>query len=265
MPASQNVLPDPQYGVFRVLRPQDNFTNFYQGEAAGPTNPIYFYEEGDPLDPQAGEVGYDPALIKGLGTPLGANLVIWTPALSYIETAVPLVIRSYIWFLIWRVRNIVTFRRQRASWHMAVTRGVTDTTPVTGGERTIIPAGYEPVVYNQPEPVSATAPEAGRVVQHGRAEDMTMGITQLGAPFIAAGQKGVVQQGIQDPATLPDAVLPRFLEMSTRSKGDELLIGIYREDTPVNWGFALGEADALMADFFNDSDNNGIYVSMGTP
>jgi hypothetical protein len=267
MTQAQVVMPDPQYGIFRILRPQSAYETFYQGVPANVLNPIYFFPNGDQLDGLAGQPGYSTRLIRGLPVPQGSNVILWIPNVPYAES--PTVQRSYIWFLIWRVRNVATFRQDRTSpFHLALTRGVTDTTAApVGGPRDIIPAAYETVVINQPEAVTPGFPESLRAVQHGRAEDMTMSAILLEGPRITpAGVRGVIQQGVQDPGVIGTlATVPRFLIMSTRAKGDELIVGLYRNPVPANWDFGVAAADRQLFDFFEAGQNIGIYVSVGTP
>lgn len=271
-------LPDPQYGIQHLLKPQTNYKTLYEASVADITNALYFFEDPDHiLDDQAGQDGYSPELVKGMDVPEGARCLFWLPSFTYLQTATVQV--GYAWSIIWRTRNLQKFRLERGPWHLPIVEGVTDTSLTPDAARALVPAAYDACVYVQPEPVSATTPDSLRAVQRIRAQDVKASYTPaLGGPRIrvvgGVVTRGVIQQGVLDPATsgvgVAGASAPSYLVYDTIAKGDEMILALYRTAPPTNWGFSAnavfpGNADATLARFFDAGRTTGILVQVGTP
>jgi hypothetical protein len=244
----ETVLADAQFGVARILRPYLNFEADYQGQTVD--HQIMMTEVitppgGEPLDDRArlGLPGYDPALVRGLKVPYGARVSIWFPKilpLNVLSAPEPAI--RYQWTIQWRLRNVFDFRQSRIPYHYPKQgAGVPD---FGGGPsaRVVIPAANQTVVYTQTEPL-ATDVSAG-VAQSARMESYTFGGlfpgATLGNPFVPGGGIGAIQQGMLDPTTYVDAKSAFYQELEMQAVGDELLIGLTREDpgSYPNWAFA---------------------------
>jgi hypothetical protein len=270
----KTVMADAQFGVTRILRPPSGFEAIYQGQPA--TTPIYLFQNGDPLDPFAGQAGYDPNLIAGLSVPFGARLALWIPNIFYVDDDVPPVFPVYEWIFIWRLRNVFDFRNSplRIPYHFPQVEGPIDTSFVPAQARVTLPAAYNTITYIQPEPVSATLPDSLRAVQKARAEDIKFGTVALSGPLLdLALTEGVVQQGVQDPGVTADAIRPRFMVHEVQALGDELIVAVRRSATNVpNWGFAgvfPANADVVFSQILGNGTGqefpfNGVYVMPGT-
>jgi hypothetical protein len=252
-PRSQIVLADAQFGTARILRPPAGFEAIYDGESAGTSDPIYLFEGGSPLDPlaEAGQPGYDPDLIKGLAVPMGARIVVWVPTIVYVSDDGPLTFKTYNWSFGWRIRNLTDYRLSRVPWHLPRGRGPDDTAGATSEPRVVIPAGYNSIIFNQPEPTSALLPQTERAVNRGRAEDLQLSAVSLAGPLLdAGGTRGVVQQGIEDPAVVSGATRAGFIVHEMQALGDELIVAVYRDTSEVaDWGFSSVGPFPANADF----------------
>lgn len=275
---SRTVMADAQFGTSVVMRPPSGFEQLYDGRSA--QLPIYLFPQGKLYDPQAqaSRPGYDPDLVNGLSVPMGSRLLLWIPNMFWVEDEHAPIIRSYTFIFIWRLRNLYDFRLSRMHWHLPRGRGPNDTTGLPPGEpRVVIPAAYNTVVYNQAEPANPNAPDSLPAVQRGRAEFIKFGTLPRAGPIIPPGfpNLGVVQQGVQDPATAgTQALAPGFLVHELQAAGDQLIVAITRESTVVpNWGL-LGGAFPGNADFNlseklgagsgSEWPDLGLYVHAGT-
>jgi hypothetical protein len=264
---------DAQFGMTKLLRPQPSFVADYQGQSS--LIPIMFTELGEPRDPLASVVNYDPNLIKGLPVCVGQRCFIWLPKFGAVT--VTGTTSEYVWRLVWRIRNLNDMnvgagRGPAHNWKQGV--GVRDTAVVPNADRVVILAATETVTYNPTEPTSLTA----GVIVNARVQDVGMlgdepfdGSTQnVLAPLIPAlagggTVTGVVQQGVLDPTLwAPAATKWSWGVFETRAKGDELLIGLYRTTAAAStWGFVDGSTDEVVADALA-SPEIGPYVMMGS-
>jgi hypothetical protein len=173
-------------------------------------------------------------------------LQLWLPIIGYEEGEEPTIKRQgYRWSLIWRLRNIADFLRDRVPFHFPVVFGPDDTTGGGQEQRVILPAAYEPVVFNRPEQTTALNVDGERQTSIVHAQDFTAITTKMPGPLIKAdGTVGAVQQGVEDPGSIFTATWPGFQLYETKAKGDELLIALWRDDgTTPNWSFQTVDAE----------------------
>jgi hypothetical protein len=259
LPTTTTVMADAQFGLVRRLVPYEGFTDDYEGQPAN--TPIMFSEDGQALDPlaEASRPGYDPSLVRGLTVPEGARVLIWVPQIFYSDgvSNVP-----YTWSFWWRYRTLRDFSlNNQIPYHLAQGEGQPDTSGVSPAPRVLIPAANSGTVYVQTEPASATA----RVTQNGRSEDIRFGSVGLDQPLVPGGGTGVIQQGVLDPAVFPStAGQPLYIVHEVSATGDELLIGLTRGLTPVDYEFASN--DSNLSDLFGPGAqaDAAVYVSIGT-
>lgn len=260
LPTTTTVMADAQFGLVRSLVPYDGFTTDYSGQPV--ETPIMFSEQNRVLDPLAeqGRPGYDPNLVAGLSVPEGARVLIWVPQITYNDGANDL---PYTWSFWWRYRTLLDFQNDnQIPFHLTPSEGQPDTSGPQAQERVLIPAANSGTIYVQTEPASGFA----RVTQNGRAEDIRFGSPNLLQPLVPGGGTGVIQQGVQDPASFTDAGLPLYIVHEVSATGDELLIGLTRGTTPTDYEFAAGQADENLANLFGPgaAARAAVYVSIGT-
>lgn len=271
MAASSNVLADAQFSVVRILRPWDGAVALdgpYNGQPT--TTPIMLTEV---LDPPGGEprdqfavtktLGYDPNLVRGIDVPLGSRVLLWLPAIQ--AGGSPEEPWRYRWSIMWRLRNTFDYRNARIPYHYPKQgEGVPDTTPGAAGPRVVIPAALQTLPYSQsPEPTGA----GDRVTTNLRTEFNSTGNPGYGGalPFMPGGVRGVIQQGIANPAVNAAAPFPLYQLCEVQAVGDELLIGLSRElslEAPV-WDFATN--DFFVAQYLGSNfPDIGVYVLTGS-
>lgn len=277
----KTVMADAQFGIAHILRPFANFNAVYAGipsyrqimvsEVVNPPG-------GEALDPlaAAGTSGIDPNLVRGLPVPFGSRVVIWIPKIM--PNIFPQI--RYNWSISWRLRNVFDYRQTRAPYHYPKQGlGVTDTSTVPPGLRTVIPAANQTIVYTQePQPAGVTA----TVVSSMRIEDISAGGTygpalvgSNGLPLTPTGALGAIQQGLLDPAVVgfgDDGLAQApFYEMhEVQAVGDELLIGVWREpaEAPNDvWDF--DSVDSSLFTFLGDGRRGpmpdvGVLVMCGS-
>ena len=285
---AETVLADAQFGIEHILRPFAGFESVYQGQSAARQimlSEVVGGTGGAALDEQAarGVAGYDPALVKGLAVPLGARVLIWLPKIQpqNLPTA-----QRYNFSIQWRLRNVFDFRQLRTPYHYPKqVPGVPDTTGGPASPRVVLPVASQTTVYVTAEP-SATGPTStDTVVQNARTESVSVGGIYPGAinglPFVPGGATGVLQQGILDPASVigggGGAQSGFYQLLETQAAGDELLIGMWRDDSVVaDWDFGspvVGQVDSQVSQFLGADVTSitptsfpdiGVYVSFGT-
>ena len=254
-------LVDAQMGMFRVLRPMNNFEAVYQGQDG--TIPIAFPCQ---LDVQAGRPGYEPTLLAGVPVPLGGRLLIQIPITIAMYT--PVVIYEYQ--LIWRTRNqadvsdAIANGRQPSAYHLAsetLGRKEIQTGPETD-ERFFIPGASDVIIYEQAEATVG--------VQNVRQQRYFPQIpTPWVQPLLPTGDPGVWQQGAYQFSTNANVSGPTWAPIWTDACGDELLILCYKTDTGEVWDFT--STDLAFSNTYGTNDgglplnpNIGIIVSSGT-
>jgi len=255
---NQFVTADAQFGMAKILRPFDGYDNVYQGLSAGGFA-INLSEGGVPLDSNAGKPGYDPNLVRGVPVPLGSRIVLWLPCFGVSAKAM----YRYNYHIIWRMRTLFDFRTSRVNYHLPrQAAGPRDTTPVTGGDRVVIPACVNPALYNSVNPgtplgVSDLEAYPELIIPSNN--------PATGTFLTPQGVNGVVQQGIADPATVPSANDPWWLYYETQAAGDEMILGVTRNlPLPANWNFLPGGNDNSMHEFFASSDVAGVFAFAGS-
>lgn len=257
---------DPQFGIARLLRPFAGFETAYDGQTTI-AHPIMFTEGGEALDPQAGQEGYSPNLLKGLSTAIGQRVQIWLPR---IFGGTSPNIYPYRYEFTWRMRTVFDNAQERIPFHLRKQgAGIID-----GGARVIIPAAVQTVVYPEsPEPAfaSTSVPNANL-----RSERVRVEVNEWSLPFIepTGANFGHYQQGLYPPAFDPlIAYAPLFGVYDMHALGDELLIGVTRATdslaggAPVpNWTFASTDLNfsRLFGSALGTFEDIGIYVLVGT-
>lgn len=252
-----------------TLRPFATYADAYQGVSAAEW--IMLFEGDNPLDANAGTPGYSPFLLRGLPVPPGARIQLWLPHLPTIN-ADPTKIQVYSYHVMYRFRNLTEYQTNRGGWHLVTGSGVTDTTPVTGGVRTLKPAAYRSFAVQQTEPAPPPSPTVvDRQVFHLRPDDVQpYGGSPPNLPFVPDGMggfaRGVVQQGVLDPVVFGNvpAGMPGYDIVNDVALGDELLLAVSRDVTnDPNYDFTFGGADFVFEQLFATSPNVGIFVMIG--
>lgn len=264
---AQTVAEDPQYGTEALLRPQSNFQAIYQNQNIA--NPLYWYPNGEALDPRAGQPGVSPRLVRGLRVTPGSTLQLWLPNLVYLDLAAdPPQARGYRWSIIWRLRNLFDFNQARIPWHLVRSRGAADTR-FGDQARTLLPAAYHGLWYNFPPVPGPQFVNAGRCLSQLRAEDFLANANALQGPLLdPSGTTGDIQQGVFDPAAIGGGELPFFLCAEVKvPMADEMLLACYRPEepgVPDAWGFEATEPDNTFATFLGATPDLGVFVFLGT-
>lgn len=271
---SQMVGNDPQFSSVHILRPYNGFETVYQGQA--PETLLMWSEISSAgvntgLDPLAGRSGYSPNLVAGLSVPYGAKLSIWLPMVAITAardntTGIPTMV--YSWRAMFRIRNLRDYDLARKQFHMPMQRdGIPDTT-ASPTARVTIPSAVETIKVNNGYyyPASA-ATSQGRVMNSAgiqslfvRREEPVTGSTQyIKSPIFAGPVFGEIQQGSL-PVTPKfggasgKSYLPFWFLYETEAKGDELVLGCYKEadggGTLTNWDFAADAQDEIMSALF---------------
>lgn len=262
---SQPVMADAQFGITHILRPFPTFIDSYIGR--NQRIPIMFTEGGLPLDPNAGEVGYAPQLVRALPVPLGSRVTIWLPSVlgnPELGGGEP---NPYTWTIMWRYRNVFEYRTHRGAYHFPKQApGVAE----LGSPRIVKPATYHSVIYNGVAPTPP--PGIGYALQtiwperfttEGAASTAGMFLPLVPGTIPAAD--GYVQQGLFDPTAVgaANAALPSYMNVEMTAFGDEMLIGLTKTGT-VAW-FLSGE-DTILSNLFGpgSSPDIGVYVMTGS-
>lgn len=268
--ASVTATVDAQFTAVQVLKPFANFEAAYQGKPA--TTPIMF---PGVRDQRAGTPGFSPQLAAGIPVPLGARVLLWLPmCFNPMQGG-----QNYRYRVLWRMQNLNSYRNPgrddlpRPPYHFPFQRaGSPDSTVLPPAERSVIPAAWRVVAFEQPEAANAD----GQV--HLRVEDVIPrfddSLINTVTPIYADGSSAVIQQGILDPATNPvGAPLPIFKPFWFDCEGDEIMILVTREDpsSPPNWDFTAAAADLAFSNVYGTGNNthpsfatSGIYLLTGT-
>lgn len=235
--------PDPQFSTFKLLRPFEGFAAVYTGAASN--RPIMFTEVmpsttatwGNALDPENAVVN-SARLLAGLKVPLASRLLMWLPKFTWNGGT-----QGYRWVPMFRLRSMLSYKRGISGYHFPMDF-------LSAGGLDVMPACDETIPYIQTEP----AGELARSVTNLRTEDLHNGASDLLAPFTPTGGNGIVQQGL----TMSE--LPSWQWHETQSKGDELLLGLYRDTAGGVWDFAATDL-ALVTNL--SGPNIGALVSYG--
>lgn len=229
---------DAQFSLKAVLKPQDGFEAFYQGEQAVtvPTAgqavsvPVPFFEwvDGRAPDPRsklAREDGFNPNLLNFMAVPFGAKVKLLIPMIFF--GATPFL---YRYMVVWRVRSLAAANLLReGSYHSGDERvGAPDTSALfVDGPRVALPAVTHTVITSRAAQTNAILSQTSDV----RREYLVVDAPEAPfTPLIAAGEFGVYQQGIVDPSVdLVTGLLPTFVEVQMESFGDEMLVVADRE------------------------------------
>lgn len=271
---------DAQMNIVRVLKPFENFERVYQGKQVN--IPIAFPGTRDKRAEERAP-GFDPNLLRGIPVPQGARVLLWFPMCMFPENPPQSLspFQLYSYRLIWRFQNLAGYRNpaaltKRAPYHLArQSPGAADTSiiPFPGLPRVTIPASWHVVAYQQPEPAGGLS---GSVNIH--VEQITPrldNLVQFVQPLLPDGQKGVVEQGVADPASVPGAVMPLFMPFWTDAEGDELIIEVNRTTAtpdPLDvWDFTDKTKDLAFSNIYGTGNGQhesfrdiGIYMQTGT-
>ena len=273
---------DAQFGIIKILRPYTGYETAYQGQPITTVYPGYrivpimFTEGGNALDAEAGKPGYSPTLVRGLSVPLGSRIQVWLPLIvANVPNANPLLPGTewnYKWLIAWRLRNVFDFRSQRKAYHYPKQiAGVPNSNFAPPADaRVVLPAAMNSTLYVQPRPEVFAATNNFGPTAINQADvimvDKTNGIILPLLPGVVPGQ---IEQGLVDPASGSSG--PSYLTHECQAEGDELLIGVYREEassygpalTASTWDFAASKADSRLSTFLAGSPDIGVYVTSG--
>lgn len=232
---------DAQFSLVTTLKPFDNFEDVYQGQNV--VSSIAFPGE---LDPRAKEEGFDPNLVKGTPVPLGSKLIIWIPAILRPVQGTPnFSLVDYQYSLIWRLRNVGDFKRDRRAYHVSQqTMGANN--------EFVFPAAVNPLAYESSLfDTQAAAPEQGISSTRGYTETLipksiiSAGVSgqgrSVGPPLTPEGNTGALQQGVTTSAANSQVF---YTPYQVDCLGDELIILANRDDTQGDfWDFSTPSED----------------------
>ena len=294
---SETVLADAQYSVGRLLRPFSGFDSVYQNQSC--KRPIQFTEDGSALADSATSqtaTDADPRLIRGTSVPMGSKILLLLPAFVPVplwQGSVDNDVGFYRYFLIWRYRNISDYREsniQGGGYHIG-NRALG--APDAGSSRFLKIAAFSSSSYASEEPGSpslarvetayplATVDDCIQTIkikatsQRETNSDESVVYTWPYVPLLPDGTDGRYQQGvISGNESSLNKYTPSWIVHETCARGDELLIGVFRDAPSTNggalpptvnsWNFSAGKPDYDLFTFINDSKENGIYLFTGT-
>lgn len=255
-----SVAAEPQFVGWKTLRPFEGFEAVYQGGTV--LSPIQCTEVelgtgGTAIDPlaEAGTPGYAPNLIKGLPCVLGQRCMVKLPLMRWDPTgALDL---HYNWVITWRDRSVIDNRKTGQPYHnLRQGPGIPDTTSGSPLPRVVVPASWHTIPYAEAEPSPPPAPgslaDNKRYIAKLRIDDFSSRVQVntpvtgggLLLPLLPDGTNGAYQQGVMDPASLLGALgnaeSPGAMTIEMQCAGDELLVGVYRDDPggAPTWDFA---------------------------
>ncbi len=288
---TETVLSDSQYGIGRLLRPFSTYDSVYQGQSC--KRPIQFTEGGVALADSASDVtrdsASDPSLIRGVDVPMGSKILLLLPALvpvpAWQQNA--LSVGFYRYFLIWRFKSVNEYRESHLLDGYHIDRRAIGA-PDAFTKRFLKIAAFSSSSYASAEPLPPTLSSLEGGYPLATVDDTIQTIKMLATtqdeedsddvvvnqwpymPLIPDGSDGHYQQGVLSNTRGMNKYAPSWIVHETCAKGDELLIGIFRDapssngSVPENlWNFSAG-ADTDLFDFLNDSKENGIYLFTGT-
>lgn len=283
------VLNDAQFGLTAILRPFADFdaqapNALYQG-ASGEI-PVMFTEGGLEMDESAtaGLPGYSSLLVKGLQVPFGARLSIWLPTgITQLNGAAQ---AKYLWFLIWRQRNVFDYRTQRIPFHYPKQGQGQPSTLIApfGGPRVVIPAAFQANVVNDTSPTNVAHNDI--VIETIRGAQITVNGANVPTGFPAvpltrkASPTGVPGRSSFQQGIFPEALgfqlsgLPFYTVFDVQAQGDELLFGAIKDvqNSPsATWNFGPGGDDQYFALLFGTFGgvnptpfpDIGVYMNVG--
>lgn len=265
---------DAQMTIAKPYKPFEGFEEVYQGVSASVPIAIPAVR-----DQRAGSTGFSPDLMTGIAVPEGARVLLWIPMCFIADPESLDPFRFYSYTLAWRFNNLGDYRAppsknrlggaRRKPFHLArQSLGQPDTTFSTPAPRTILPASWHVVAYEQSEPT--TGPGESRL----RIEKITPELdtlTEFIQPLLPDGKSGVIQQGVFDPATSGGAQMPDFVPFWTDAEGDELFMLVTRRDPSGVWDFTDPDLDLAFSNVYGTGNGAhpvfrdvGIYVQTGT-
>ncbi len=259
-------MPDiqPQYNLRRVLKPFSTFATVFQGQSVAGIG-IFLTPDGVFHDPLAGRPGYAPNLVAGLPVPLGARIVLWLPKVFWIDESVPQtpVFYAYQYAVSWRLRSHADHSQQsKIPFHIPRQIAGVAETVITPGDRFVIPAGENAVVYNSADPASIAA----AADQDLRAELLRVSGVSVKPSIAPDGTIAVEQQGVLPASsTFPSRHYPAWSVHELAAEGDELVLQVGRGFVTgtENWDFTANTgADRLFSDFFG-SGLGASYPDLG--
>lgn len=223
---------DAQMSMFSVLRPMPNFESVYQGQAG--TIPIAF---PGTLDPDAGDSGISPNLLRGVGVPLGARICVYIPMTIDQYTSESI----YGYQVLWRLRSRSAFEiamqngRVPVPYHITTEeQGRKEVQLLSPTPYLFIPASSDVQIFEQSEPVT-NIPSQLNVRQQLYVPRMADSWVQ---PLTPTGAKAEWQQGAYQFTTNVNCSGPTWFPIWLDAGGDEMLILCYKLDTGDPWDFA---------------------------
>jgi hypothetical protein len=277
---------DPKAGVARILKPNLDFEALFEGTLAASvtdelTEKIPFFEWADgkpPLsvrDPLAGKPGFDPNLMAYVPVPKGATIQLQIPYITPASEGggMPTYYRYWVAFrdMSLAYSNALVSLGQGAQSHIPYQAlGRPDSSSGTPLERYIINAGLHSVGVHQPEPAPwfvqggvllAPTKFANELALHP--EPLVPRPTAVQPNLIAAGVRGLHQQGVSDPGVNLNSNAAGGTWFELVAQGDQMLICVDRmitggegatPSTSANWSFAAAAADREFADVYGRYD-----------
>lgn len=252
---TEAVLADAQFGIYTLLKPARGFEEYYLGESVN--KPIMMAPEGKMLDDLAGQPGYNSHLVPGYPCPFGARMVLLIPLVTATCTQgqPPFGHTYYKWVIWWRVRTLYGYRLTRGPYRLAKQSLGVEALNANAEDEIVLPVAGNPVVYAQNEnTVSMRQVNDIKAFEDvwPRGRERHLELPLVRPPGAAAAVDGVLQQGFpQFTASGFDyRTAPSFMLHEVQALGDEMLLGVYRDeniptqddaDTPTeahpNWEF----------------------------
>lgn len=277
---SQVVLSDPQWSMFRYLRPFAGFERIYQGKPGN--TPIAFPGDLD-LFAEKKIIGYDPNLIAGISVPLGARITIWIPqTLAQTGDSDPVVNALYQYQILWRNRTTRDYRVGQAEGIGTATQNYSNYHLPTSGfgqpeanspnrdpaqQRYYLPGAIRTVAFEENEPTDGTPG-----IIHLRGELLQPVADPIWVqPLTPTGQPATWQQGayVDSSSTAPGG--PAYLTFTTDAAGDEMCILASKIDPSPVWDFSSASpADSAFSNTYGTNNGRnppsqfGILVTIGT-
>lgn len=244
---SSSVVSVPQFSTARILRPFNNYADWYNGKSGRTL--LMFSENGVALDEMAGTPGYVPGLVRGCSVAMGSCLMLWLP-FFLTKTG-----GTYNWVISWRLRNINDAARAQMPAHLPVSGPVFP-----------VPAAAHTVIYNSADPGIPTLPAVQNAYPEyfisnpgGLAPEGPFVPNQLDTDMIG---DGAVQNGIGAITSAYSADLPAFRIVEVAAQGDQFTLGIYKTDES-DWDFDTDGDDVRLWYWLGTNSNVGAYAAYG--
>jgi hypothetical protein len=263
------VMADAQFCKISVLMPFDNFEDVYQGQ---PGSYMIAFPGGIDPNSAALQPGYSPKLQLGHPVPIGSRINVGIPICENGAR----VLSAYRYFFVFRDRNLRDYRdpgtSTRPPYHYPRQGlGAVDHTLAAFPHLFPIDARFNSILYTQTEDTT-TGISVGNLYPEAVIPQQLLTVNAL-APD---GTPVTIQQGIYDPAQIPDARMPMRGEFWLDALGDDMIILAQKVPTGgvfAAWDFAFGSADFAFSNIYGRGGlvaqhdvfrDGGIRVNTGT-